>query len=172
MHRSTSCPQQKRMHCSTSCLNRYTKSYLLWLCIKLIDKPLQKAPGRVSYTVLRVFISLYFNIEWRKDILRRKTLFCSGYLPRLLQNVLCIHFCFFFIDDRLWKKESINRNRKVSAIDNRLSAIIVPSLVNNRNPILVINRINRFPYLFWKIFEIKDIWLHKMFIFYNTLQSN
>ena len=131
MHCRTSCPQQKRMHCSTSCLNRYTKSYLL--CIKLIDKPCQKPPpppppGLGVYHIHSTS-GFYQYIEWRKDILRKKTLFCSGYLSRLLQNVLCIHFGFFFIDDRLWKKESINRNRKVSTIDNRLSTIIVPSLV-------------------------------------------
>ena len=61
------------------------------------------------------------------------------------------HFCFQDVALVLY-------NRKKSETD----------YVNNRNPILVINQINRFPYLFWNIFEIKDIRLYKMFIFYNS----
>ena len=125
MHCRTSCRQQKRMHCSTSCLNRYTKSYLL--CIKLIDKPCQKPPppwpGRVSYIQYFGFLSVYRVKEGHPT----KENFILQWLFVTFAAECVVHSFWFFLH-RLWKKESINRNRKVSAIDNRLSAIIVPSL--------------------------------------------
>ena len=114
-------------------ISMYTRSQTEISSVLWNDSPNRTECPIKFHKVLRL-LSFYQFIERRKDTLQRKTLFCSGYLSCLLQNVLCIHnFCFFL---HRWsimeKKESINRNRKVSAINNRLSAIIAPSLFSNR----------------------------------------